>query len=72
MINVCTLPGKNFDSRAPLATEKNVLWTIFVVLPVLWLLGFTLHIGDGLLHLLILVAVIILNFNFITGSRRAC
>jgi hypothetical protein len=51
--------------------EINMLWTIFVVLLVLWLLGFTLHIGGGLIHLLIVVAVIVLIFNLVTGSRRA-
>jgi hypothetical protein len=48
-----------------------MLWTIFVVLLVLWLLGFTLHIGGALIHLLIVVAVIVLIFNLVTGSRRA-
>jgi hypothetical protein len=47
-----------------------MLWTIFVILVVLWLLGFTLHIGGGLIHLLIVIAVIVLIFNLITGSRR--
>lgn len=47
-----------------------MLWTIFVVLVVLWLLGFSLHIGGGLIHLLIVVAVIVLIFNLITGGRR--
>jgi hypothetical protein len=47
-----------------------MLWTIFVILLVLWLLGFTLHIGGGLIHLLIVVAVIVLIFNLVTGSRR--
>jgi hypothetical protein len=51
--------------------EKNMLWTIFVVLLVLWLLGFSLHIGGGLIHILIVLAVIVLIFNLITGSRRA-
>ena len=35
-----------------------MLWTIFVVLMVLWLLGFSLHVGGGLIHLLLVVAVI--------------
>jgi hypothetical protein len=48
-----------------------MLWTIFVVLLVLWLLGFTLHIGGGLIHILIVIAVIVLIFNLVTGSRRA-
>lgn len=29
-----------------------MLWTILVVLLMLWLLGFTLHVGGGLIHLL--------------------
>jgi hypothetical protein len=48
-----------------------MLWTIFVVLLVLWLLGFTLHIGGGLIHLLIVVAVIVLIVNLVSGRRRA-
>lgn len=48
-----------------------MLWTIFVVLLVLWLLGFSLHIGGGLIHLLIVVAIVVLIYNLITGNRRA-
>jgi hypothetical protein len=48
-----------------------MLWTIFVVLVVLWLLGFTMHIGGGLIHILIVIAVIVLIFNLISGSRRS-
>jgi hypothetical protein len=46
-----------------------MLWTIFVVLVILWLLGFTLHIGGGLIHILIVIAVIVLIFNLISGRR---
>jgi hypothetical protein len=46
-----------------------MLWTIFVVLAILWLLGFSLHIGGGLIHLLLLVAVVVLLFNFLGGRR---
>lgn len=46
-----------------------MLWTIFVVLLILWLLGFTLHIGGGLIHILIVIAVIVLIFNLISGRR---
>ncbi len=49
--------------------EKKMLWTIFVVLLVLWLLGFSLHIGGALIHLLVVVAVIVLIVNLITGRR---
>jgi len=46
-----------------------MLWTIFVILLVLWLLGFSLHIGGALIHLLIVIAVIVLIFNLISGRR---
>jgi hypothetical protein len=46
-----------------------MLWTIFVVLLVLWLLGFSLHIAGGLIHLLLVLAVILLIYNLIVGRR---
>lgn len=46
-----------------------MLWTIFVVLLILWLLGFSFHIAGGLIHLLLVVAVIVLIFNLISGRR---
>jgi hypothetical protein len=48
-----------------------MLWTIFVVVLILWLLGFTFHIAGGFIHLLLVLAVIILIFNLISGRRRA-
>jgi len=47
----------------------HMLWTIFVILVVLWLLGFSLHIAGGLIHLLLVVALVVLVFNLITGRR---
>ena len=49
--------------------ENIMLWTIIVILLVLWLLGFSLHIGGALIHLLIVLAVIILIVNLISGRR---
>jgi hypothetical protein len=46
-----------------------MLWTIFVVLLVLWLLGFSMSIGGSLIHLLLVVALIVLVFNLISGRR---
>lgn len=48
-----------------------MLWTLFVIVLVLWLLGFSFHIGGGLIHLLLVLAVIILIFNLVTGRRSA-
>jgi hypothetical protein len=47
----------------------NMLWTICVILLVLWLLGFTLHVGGGIIHLLLVVALVVLIYNLITGRR---
>jgi Family of unknown function (DUF5670) len=46
-----------------------MLWTIFVILVILWLLGFSFNIGGGLIHLLLVIAVIVLIYNLITGRR---
>jgi hypothetical protein len=45
----------------------GLLWTIIVILFVLWLVGFLLHFGGGLIHLLLVIAVIVLIFNLLTG-----
>jgi hypothetical protein len=44
-----------------------MLWTIIGVLVILWLLGFTLSIGGGLIHLLLVVAVVVLIINLVKG-----
>ena len=46
-----------------------MLWTIIVILFILWLLGFSLHIGGGLIHIILVLAVIVLIFNLLTGRR---
>ena len=46
-----------------------MLWTIFVILLILWLLGFSFHIAGGLIHLLLVVAVIVLVINLVSGRR---
>jgi hypothetical protein len=48
-----------------------MLWTIFVILLILWLLGFSLHVGGGLIHLLLVVGLIILIINLVSGRRSA-
>ena len=48
-----------------------MLWTIIVILLILWLLGFAVHIGGGLIHLLLVVAVIVFIVNLLSGRRAA-
>ena len=45
----------------------GLIWTIIVVLFVLWLIGFAVHIGGGLIHLLLVIALILLVYNLVTG-----
>ncbi len=46
-----------------------MLWTILVILVILWLLGFSFHIAGGLIHILLAVAVIILIINLWKGRN---
>jgi Family of unknown function (DUF5670) len=48
-----------------------MLWTVLVVLLILWLLGFSLHIGGGLIHLLLVVGLIVLIINLLSGRSTA-
>ena len=48
-----------------------MLWTIFVVLLILWLLGFSFHVGGGLIHLLLVVGLVVLVINLLSGRRTA-
>jgi hypothetical protein len=45
------------------------LWTIFAILLILGLLGFGFHIAGSMIHLLLVVAVIVLIINLVTGRR---
>lgn len=47
-----------------------MLWTLEIVLLVMWVLGFAVfHIAGGLIHLLLVIAVIVVIYQFVTGRR---
>ena len=46
-----------------------MLWTIAVVLIILWLLGFTTRVGGGLVHLLLVLAVVVVLIRLVQGRR---
>jgi hypothetical protein len=48
---------------------SEMLWTILVILLVLWLIGLLSHVGGSLIHLLLVVAVVVLIINLVTGRR---
>ncbi len=47
----------------------RIIWGIIVLLFVFWLLGFAFKIAGGLIHLLLVIAVVLLVYNLIMGSR---
>jgi len=46
-----------------------MLWTIIVILLVLWLLGLVIHIGGSFIHLLLVIAIIVFIVNLLRGRR---
>jgi hypothetical protein len=64
-------------SRSGLTKDKykyrseTMLWTIIAVLFVLWLLGFSMHVAGGLIHILLVVALVMFIINLFTGRRTA-
>jgi hypothetical protein len=48
--------------------DAIMLWTIAVILFILWILGFfVVHVGGGLIHILLVIAVIVVIYRLITG-----
>jgi hypothetical protein len=76
-MNVARFPPCNFINKRPGATAHGsvkeeisiMLWTILVILLVLWLIGLLSNVGGSLIHLLLVVAVVVLIINLVTGRR---
>lgn len=49
----------------------GILWTIITILFVLWLIGLVAHIGGGLIHILLVLALIGIVWNLFMGRRSA-
>ncbi len=47
-----------------------MLYTLIVVLLVLWLLGFSMSVGGSLIHALLVIALVVFLYNLIIGRRR--
>jgi hypothetical protein len=62
---------RNYSYLAAERTKEEVmLWTIFVILLVLWLLGLvTSYTLGGFIHILLVLAIIALVFQLISGRR---
>lgn len=44
----------------------DILWTIVVILIILWLLGFSLNLGGGVIHALLVIAAIVIIVRLLT------
>ena len=47
----------------------NILWTVVVIIVVLWLLGFIFRVAGNFIHVLLLVAVLVVLYNLFAGRR---
>jgi Family of unknown function (DUF5670) len=63
------LPRHPYAWGGSVLKETYMLWTIFVVLLLLWILGFSFHIAGSLIHLVLVIAVVVLIIQLITGRR---
>lgn len=45
----------------------GILWTIIVILFAFWLVGFLLHVGGGLIHIVLLIVLVLVVYNVLTG-----
>jgi len=46
-----------------------MLWTIAVVLLILWLLGFTMNVAGGIIHILLVIALVVVVFQLLSGRK---
>jgi hypothetical protein len=49
--------------------RDTMLWTIAVILIILWLLGFGFHVAGALIHLLLVIALVVIVIQLVTGRR---
>jgi uncharacterized protein DUF5670 len=50
-----------------LRRSLSMLYTIAIILVIFWLLGFSFHVAGGLIHILLVLAVIAIIFKVVTG-----
>lgn len=53
------------------SNEIDMFWKVFAVLLIVWLLGLNFDVAGGLIHLLLVVALVGLVINLMSGRRLA-
>jgi len=62
--------GQRIKKLESILRRENVLWTIFVILLVLWLLGLvTSYTLGGFIHILLVLAIVIFVIRLVQGRR---
>ena len=61
-------PAQRLDPHDPLR-RLAVLWTIIGILLLLWILGFAFQVGGGLIHALLVIALVVFIYNLVVGRR---
>jgi hypothetical protein len=56
-------------TRGPAHGGSEMLWTILMIILVLWVIGLIADIGGGLIHLLLVVAAVVFLFQLLSGRR---
>jgi hypothetical protein len=51
------------------AQEMKMLWAIVAILLIMWLLGIGFHIAGGLVHILLVIALVVIVVNLLSGRR---
>lgn len=46
-----------------------MLWTIAVILLILWILGLSFKVAGGIIHLLLVIALVVIVVQFLRGRR---
>ena len=46
-----------------------MLWTLIVLLLLFWLLGFGFHVAGGIIHVLLVIALVLILVNLLSGRR---
>jgi hypothetical protein len=68
----CGRDRRSTPARAPTPKEDAMLWTIFVILMIMWLLGMvSSYTLGGFIHILLLLAIAVVLINIIQGRRPA-
>lgn len=49
----------------------TILWAVAIVLVILWIMGaFVVNVGGGLIHILLVIVLVLVIYNLLTGRKR--